>query len=94
MKMTDYDELVIRGIGKKGGNEKGPVIKRFPRSKWFNPDYIEARNAFIPDAEAYADKVCGEKLPKQKKNDAEREEWNNCWNLAFHSKMNELARTI
>ena len=50
--------------------------------------YEVARNKLIPEAEEYANKTAGTQ-PKKKH---DREKWGDAWNLAFHTKMNTLAR--
>lgn len=50
--------------------------------------YEAQRNALIPKAEKHAYKIT-ENLPRTGNN---KEAWNNAWNFAFHSKMNELAK--
>lgn len=63
--------------------------KKKVQKKVNKPDlgYIIERNLLIPIAEKYANDEHGiGHLP-----DESREEWGEKWNLAFHSKMNELA---
>jgi hypothetical protein len=49
-------------------------------------EYIEARSALIPIAVQHANQVAGIKPTMGK--DLDR--WNETWNLAYHTKMNEL----
>ncbi len=49
-------------------------------------DYVAQRNALIPSAVAFANKKEGVNPVTNPERDA--------WNRAFHSKMNELAKTI
>lgn len=67
---------------------------KIPISGQPDKKYIEARNRLIPEAERYANKLCGKKPPKKtgKKADNSRDEWNARWNRTFHSKMNQLWR--
>ena len=65
-------------------------------------NYESQRNKLIPAAEKFADKNAG-RMPKsttlrkemtlrqKKKMDKLKSAWDIRWNLAFHSKMNELA---
>jgi hypothetical protein len=70
--MKQYDELVV--------NDK-PVKP----NKYFSGDYVDARNALIPEAEQYADDL----FP-----DTESDKQAHAWNVAFLSKMVQLARGI
>lgn len=51
--------------------------------------YIEARNALIPQAKEEADLVHGS---KPKGGGVFLDEWNTRWNSHFHCRMNELAK--
>jgi lysophospholipase L1-like esterase len=53
-----------------------------------NNDYIEKRNALIPEALAHADVVAGE---EPKSTGTDHFNWSATWNTAFHTKMNDLA---
>lgn len=52
-------------------------------------DYVEARNKLIPEAERVANSIHGY-FPTG--TDEEKEKWCNCWNLTFHSMMNQLVK--
>jgi hypothetical protein len=52
-----------------------------------NKRYVAERDKLIPFAERYANKKFGERPG------ANRDKWVSDWNLAFHSKMDELAKT-
>ena len=58
------------------------IIKQIEPPKLFSGAYVDTRNRLIPNAENYADKKIPNAKTDQQKSD---------WNLAFHSKMNELA---
>ena len=51
-----------------------------------NAEYVAQRNALIPSAVAFANKKAG----KNPQNNDDRD----AWNKAFHTKMNDLARSI
>jgi len=53
--------------------------------------YEIARNALIPDAEAYADKITGIAPNSSEK---AYKDWEKLWNLTFHSKMNQLWKEV
>ena len=54
-----------------------------------NNDYVMAREALIPVAEAYAYRVAGHKPV----GDVDiTDVWADKWNLAFHKKMEDLVR--
>lgn len=59
-----------------------------------NQEYVEARKTLIPIAEKHADLIAGEKPPSGKSRTIRRikEAWENKWNFAFHTKMNELYK--
>lgn len=50
-----------------------------------NADYVAQRDALIPHAVAHANKAAGANPQSNTERDT--------WNRAFHSKMNDLART-
>jgi hypothetical protein len=54
-----------------------------------NRKYEAARNALIRQAERYATEQAGY---RQYGTDGENETWARKWNLAFHQRMDELAR--
>lgn len=56
--------------------------------------YEEARNKLIIKAERYANKQCGNSFGFSGGAFKNREEWANAWNLTYHTKMNELAKSI
>jgi hypothetical protein len=62
-----------------------------------DPRYVEARMAMIPDASAYANGQAGPE-PEVKGNSRralrQHDEWGQRWNVAFHSKMAEMARSL
>lgn len=51
-------------------------------------DYVETRESFIPEAENYANELCGSTRPEEQTSD----QWAVEWNKAFHRKMEELVR--
>ena len=51
-----------------------------------NAEYVAQRNALIPSAVAFANKKAGKNPQNNDGRDA--------WNKAFHTKMNDLARSI
>lgn len=53
-----------------------------------NKQYVEARNSLIPEAEAHANAVAGEKPQGEPLYPV----WAEQWNRVFHCKMNELAK--
>lgn len=53
-------------------------------------EYENRRNALIPEAEKHANKKERARFPGG--NDAARAAWFTRWSLAFHSKMDELAK--
>jgi len=55
-----------------------------------NTEYVIKRDALIPAAMKYANKLCGVKC----KNRESPEAWAAKWNFAYHQKMNELARPL
>jgi hypothetical protein len=57
-----------------------------------DPEYIAKRDALIPQAEKYANRLYG--AVGKGKTAKEREEWANLWSRAFHMKMNELVKGL
>lgn len=55
-----------------------------------NKEYSALRDLLIPKAKQYADSVAPK--PKIGCKNAVRDTWVDAWNLAFHEKMNELAK--
>ena len=60
------------------------------------PQYVEARDRLIPQAEDYANRIAGLRPTPVggAQSYAGREEiqvWSDLWSLIFHQKMNELA---
>lgn len=53
-------------------------------------NYIQQRNALIPEAEKFADDKFGKSY--KGKSDKERNLWRANWNLAYHSCMDMLWR--
>lgn len=53
--------------------------------------YEAARNKLIPEAKEHADKIAGPR-PRKGVNKNDGQKRCNTWNLAFHTKMNTLAR--
>jgi hypothetical protein len=70
--MKQYDELIING-------------KPIKPNKYFNGEYVDARNALIPQAEKFADKH----VPV-----VETEMQRDTWNQMFHGKMDELSSNL
>ena len=54
-----------------------------------NKEYTAQRNLLVPDAVAYADKVCGKNKGTRYKN---HEAWGHAWNKVYHTEMNILAK--
>jgi len=61
-------------------------------------EYEIERNALISRAEAYADSVAGKRPRKNTRlgqnHDPRLVDWGARWNVAFHGRMNELAKKL
>jgi hypothetical protein len=57
----------------------------------YDAKYVAKRDRLIRQAEKYANATAGKTVPFEVE---KRHEWAANWNMAFHGKMNELARVI
>jgi len=78
--MTKKKNVVNLG----GRGRKNPPPKYDDKDKV----YAATRNKFIPEAEKYANNLCGPEFPGG--NDEERVAWNTRWNTTFIKRMNNL----
>lgn len=63
------------------------------------PEYIEARDKLIPEAEDYANRIAGLRpIPHGGASSyagrTEIQRWGDLWSLVFHRRMNELAKKM